>query len=468
MLGTLIVAELVSQTRRRQVSCVEVIQDTLERVDRSGDSYNCFINVLPERALGRARALDAAASTPGNLGPLHGVPISVKDNIDVEGVPTTNGSPIFTDAIADESARVVKLLEAAGAIVFAKNNEYDFGYCAPNPFFGPTHNPWDRTRSCAGSSSGSAAAVSAGLGFGSIGSDGGGSIRMPASLCGVVALKPTLALVPRDGTVPLHPTLSVTGPVGRTVDDCRLLLGSMILRADDKASRSFTGPRRYSSRRLDQLRIGIPTEQPEEIISSDMRNAFETTRALLEQAGAETVDVDLPDYALAGTMMWVISGAEAAEFLHPLLESDRVSEINPTTLALFRRGQTILAADYLRAQRLRQLMIRQMKEIHRTVDVVVLPTTPIPTYPIGASEVQVDDEFRNPLELCTQYTTLFNLTGQPAITLPCALSSEGLPLGVQVTGPPYSEDLLLDVADQLERLFEFKQPSLEQAQTSVA
>ena len=446
--------EVARRIREKDISPTELVGIVLERIDRLGPSLNCYITVFAERSLEYAREMERLLAEGTYLGPLHGVPISVKDNIPIQGTRTTFGSAILEDWVPKSTAAVVQRLWSAGAIVIGKNNLYDFAYCAPNPVYGPTRNPWDLDRSCAGSSSGSASAVAAGLGYGSIGSDGGGSIRMPAAFCGVVGLKTTFDLVPRAES--LHPTLSVMGPMTRAVKDTAILLNAIA--GPDPADPAHAGhpPSEgdYSSQLEDgivDLRVGVPVSQPSEVVDPQVRAAFEQACLVLEAEGARLIEVQLPDFTVARTLMWVISGCEAAEVLRPFIRSDERKKIHPTTYSLLRRAEFLPATEYIHAQRVRQKFIEVMRKVMASVDVVALPAVPITPFLIGQTSIEVEGRIEEPLNMSTRYTTLFNLTGQTAVVLPCGFSSDNLPIGLQLAAPPYQEALLLRTARTYER-----------------
>lgn len=446
---------LVEVSRRIQssdLSPVEVTDAILDRIDRIGPSVNCYITIVADRARQQARAYEALFRAGVSLGPLQGVPIALKDDIQTAGVRTTVGSPILKDWIPARSATVAKRLEASGAVLLGKNNMYDFAYNGPNPLYGPTHNPWDLNRTCGGSSSGSAAAVAAGLAFGAIGSDAGGSIRIPASLCGVVGLKPTYGLVSRAGAVPLCPTLAVLGPIGRTVADVAAML-------QDVAGFDPNDPASQARPALDYamnlgdgirgLRLGILRLESLGPLDPEVGHRVEEAYQVLEREGANLVPISLPEFGLARAMMWAITGSEVAEYLRPYLR-ERSADFHPVTLASLERTEFIPATLYLRAQRVRKKMIADIKSAMDGVSAVILPTLPITAYPIGTRTQKVGRDEEDVLDLITRFTTIFNLTGLPALTLPCGFSEAGMPIGLQIGGHPWGESTILRIASAYE------------------
>ncbi|MDR7482446.1 MAG: amidase [Armatimonadota bacterium] len=439
------VAELV---RRREVSPTEVTGALLDRVARLGPTLNCYISVLGELAWQRAREAEELLARGTYLGPLHGIPLSLKDNIATAGVRTTAGSPILADWVPQTSATVADRLAAAGGVLLAKANLYEFAYGAPHPAYGPTRNPWNRDRTCGGSSSGSAAAVAAGLCYGSLGTDTGGSVRIPAAFCGVVGLKPTYGRVSRAGVVPVGYNLDHVGPIARTVRDAAVLLG-VIAGPDPADPTAVTLPVPDYAADLDEgvrgLRVGILRPQSSERIEPEVRAIVGRAYGVIEREGATLSEVALPDLAQARTVMWTISAAEAAEYHRPYLRT-RASDYHPVVRSLLETGEFILAADYVRAQRVRQRMALDVRSAMAGVDAVVLPALPVPAYPIGQRTMRVGGEEEDVLSIITRYTALFNLTGHPAIVLPCGFTSEGLPVGVQIVGHPFQEARLLRIA----------------------
>ncbi len=448
-------SDVAARIRTRALSPVEVVSAVIERIDRLAPKLNCYITVTADTAMRQARAMEELLAAGTYLGALHGIPISVKDNIPTEGVRTTVGSAILSDSVPSKSATVVQRLTAAGAIVVGKNNLYDFAYCAPNPLYGSTHNPWKLDRSCAGSSSGSASAVAAGLCYGSVGTDGGGSIRMPAAFCGIVGLKPTFGLIPMAGVAPLHPTLSVTGPMTRTVRDAAIMLQTMAGSEGSSAvdlSRSL--PKGSYTAKLEDgvkgLRLGVAVGQVSEVMHPEVRSVVVQAYGVLEDQGAVLSEVEMPDFTAARTLMWIISGAEAAEHLRPHLRA-HPKLFHPITYSLLRRAELIPATEYVHAQRVRQKFIKDVRAVMSGIDCLLLPATPTAAYAIGLDRIQVEGSDEEPLSMSTRYTTLFNLTGQPALVLPCGLTSERLPVGLQIAGHPFMDAVVLRVARAYER-----------------
>lgn len=457
------VAELI---RGRDVSAADVTEAVLARIDRVGPTLNCYISVLHEQARAQARRLDEALQAGRYLGPLHGIPISLKDNINTAGIETTAGSPILAGSVPTTNATVVDRVQAAGAVVIAKANLYEFAYGAPHPRFGPVRNPWKLDRSCGGSSSGSASAVAGGLCYGSIGTDTGGSIRGPASLCGIVGVRPTYGLVSRAGVIPVSYSLDAAGPMTRTVRDAALLLQAMAGHDPrDPASATRATPD-FTARLglgLRGLQLGIPLPAALEELDAEVRAAIRQAYTVFEREGAELVEVNLPDYRIATTVMWAIASVEAAEYHRGYLRT-RAEDYHPKVRTLLELGEFIPATEYVHVQRVRQALIAQFRAVFKTVDAVLVPAFPGVAYRIGAESVRLNGR-DVPLKGLAHYTTLFSVTGRPALVMPCGFSAEGLPIGLQIGARAFDEATLFQVADAYERATEWhrKQPAVAAA-----
>jgi len=445
--------ELAAMIRSRAVSPVDVVRATLEHIERIGSALNCYITIMGGEAEKEAERLEQLLGEGAYLGPLHGVPISLKDNICTAGTRTTAGSPILEHWVPDQDATAVQRLKAAGAIIIAKANLYEFAFGAPHTRFGPTHNPWDLDRSCAGSSSGSAAAVAAGLCHASIGTDTGGSIRIPATLCGIVGSKPTYGLVSRAGVIPVSYNMDHVGPMTRTVPDAAVVLQAM---AGPDPKDSTTVPATLPDflsiieDGVQGLRIGILALQATEAIQPEVREAVRRAYAVFDREGATLSEVVLPDLTQARTVNWVICGAEAAEYHRPYLRT-RAGDYHPVVRALLEGGEFIPATDYIHAQRVRRRFTEEVRSALAGVDVLILPAAALEAYRIGQRTVMLDGLEEDVLQANTRYTPLFDLTGHPALVLPCGFSSTGLPIGLQVVGKPLDDARVFRVARAYER-----------------
>jgi aspartyl-tRNA(Asn)/glutamyl-tRNA(Gln) amidotransferase subunit A len=446
--------------RQRKVSPVELTKAHLERIQRLDPQVNSYITVTAEEAMQSARQAEAAlqrgetqAGEP--LGPLHGLPLAVKDLYETQGIRTTAGTKHFSDYIPAEDAVVVKQLKSAGAVVLGKHNMHEIalGLTTVNPHFGTCHNPWAGERIVGGSSGGSAAALAARLCLGALGSDTGGSIRVPAALCGIVGLKPTRGRVSLRGVIPLSWNLDHAGPMARTVFDVAILL-QVIAGYDAMDPYCINIPVDDYTRDIHQgvrgWRIAIAGDdyfnrtQPE--ILEAVRQAARTFEAL----GAQVVETPFPDIyqaALANGMM--VIGDAAAFHASRLLENP--GDFGPDVLQRLKSGAALPVRDYIQARRTQTLLRRQFASFFGSYDLLLMPTTPVAAPPIeGPDAVEL-------ARLLTRYTAPFNLTGLPALSLPCGFTAEGLPIGLQIIGPDWGEAKLLRGAYAYERVTDWHQ-----------
>jgi aspartyl-tRNA(Asn)/glutamyl-tRNA(Gln) amidotransferase subunit A len=435
------IAELAAALAGGRTSSEAVTRACFARIDLFGPPTNAFITVLRDQALAAARAADEARAQGRAAGPLHGVPISLKDIIDVRGVPTTAASAMRRGHVAAADAVVVERLRAAGAVLVGKTNLHEFALGPTNDdsAYGPVRHPRDESLSSGGSSGGSAVSVATGMAWGSIGTDTGGSIRIPAAACGVVGLKPSIGEVPTDGVVPLSPTFDHVGPLCRTVADARLLFDVL----------TGVPPSPGSTPPAGSLRLGIPRAYFLEHVDREVAASFERACGRLTQSGVKIKTVSIPHVADTAPIYVTIALAEAAEY-HATTIAERPGDYHPTIRIRLEAARYILAEDYLRAHRGRRVLIDEVDQAVGGVDALLLPTLPVPAQPVGAATVRIgdwEDSVRNTLLRLTQ---TFNVTGHPAITLPCEPTPAGLPVGVQLVGARGGTHRLLDVAAALE------------------
>ena len=452
-LNSLGVAEAARRIREGEVSPVALTAACLERIAALDAQVNAFITVMADEAVYDARRVELELERGENPGPLAGVPIAIKDLFDTAGVRTTAGSRFFAERIPDRDAFVVERLRDAGAVILGKLNmhEWALGVTNDNPHYGACHNPSALDRITGGSSGGSAAALAAGMCCGSLGSDTGGSIRIPASLCGIVGLKPTYGRVSTRGVVPLSWSLDHVGPMGRTVSDVAQLLqviagrdsadpGSANLPTDDYAADLHDG--------VSGWRIGVVNDAWLGEIEPDVRSAVCTAVDALATAGAWIEELDAPDLPDAARLNGLMTTADAAAFHRDRIEQSP-GDFGQDVLARLRRGAAYGAADYADARR-RQTVLRRtfeswFAEHGGTLDVVVLPTTPCTAPRIA----ELDAVAMAPI--LTRLTAPFNLTGLPALSVPCGVSSDGLPVGLQFVGAPWAERRVLRAGRAYER-----------------
>jgi aspartyl-tRNA(Asn)/glutamyl-tRNA(Gln) amidotransferase subunit A len=435
--------------RGRQISSMELTRAYLARIERLNPRLRAYITLTPEGAERQARNADAEMATGAYHGPLHGVPLGIKDLFDVSGVPTTFGSKILEHNVASQDAAVVARLKHAGAVILGKHNlhEFAFGITSENPHFGAVRNPWNTERIPGGSSGGTASAVAAGLCAAGIGSDTGASIRAPASFCGVVGLKPTYGRVSRIGGLPLAWSLDHAGPIARSVPDCALMLqaiaghdptdpGSADIPVPDFSEQLQAG--------ISGLRVGVPREYFFEVVEPDVEKTVRAAIDVLSNLGARVKDISLPHVMHAQVAGNVIMSAESAAW-HATWLRERPEDYGSDVLARIRGGQLIRAVDYLASQQMRTLVQADFRQAFEQVDVVVSPTVPLVAPPIGHTLEPGGPLHVVPRSIANRATVPCNLTGMPAISIPCGFS-EGLPVGLQIMAPAFAEPLVLRVA----------------------
>ena len=427
-LKTLTLARALDLIRKKQLSPVELTEAVLQRIEAINSQVGVFITVTSDEARKQARSAAQGA--------LQGIPIAVKDLFDTKGIRTTAGSRVYANRIPAEDAVVVQKLKGAGAVLVGKTNlhEFAFGVTNDNPHYGAVRNPWDPNRVAGGSSGGSAAAVALSLALGATGTDTGGSIRIPASLCGVVGLKPTYGLVSTQGVIPLSESLDHCGPLTRTVEDAAVLLD--VIAATHTALESG----------VSGLRIGVPRSYFFDRVNPEVHAAVRNAIRALGKLGAELVDIDLPSARLQQDIFTKIACTEAYAYHRPLLEKYR-DLYGADILPRIEMGKTISSADYFEAQRMRQTMKDECDRAFQTVDVIATPTTPITAPLIAQLEVQWDDGAEPVAMALTRLTRPFNLVGLPAISIPCGMDSQGLPIGLQFAGRAFEESTVLRVAN---------------------
>jgi aspartyl-tRNA(Asn)/glutamyl-tRNA(Gln) amidotransferase subunit A len=441
-------AELLGLLRRREVSATELTQAFLERIERLDGGLNCYITVTAEGALREARRLDRGRIKPG---PLHGLPLALKDLCATKGVRTTAGSKILGSWVPDFDATVVERWRAAGAVLLGKLNMHElaYGVTTNNPHFGPTRNPWDPARIPGGSSGGSGAAVAACLCAGAIGTDTGGSIRIPAGACGVVGFKPTYGRVSRHGIVPLSWSLDHVGPLAKTVEDAALLLTAM----------AGADPRdpTCSTRRVENLRaavrqspkgmkVGVPREHFFDLLSDEVKEAFEGALAVLKRLGVRVVSLSLPSLTQAQPAELAIMMAEASAY-HGRSLQERPGDFGADVRAFLELGRLVPATTMIAAQRLRARLGAECAAAFDRVDALVVPGLAVTAPRIEDQVVAVGGAIVDVGLALSRNMMPFNLTGLPAVAVPCGQSGDGLPIGLQFVGPAFGESAVVRVAN---------------------
>ena len=442
------IEEFARKLRARELTALDITQTCLRRIDERQPSLNAFIRVMADEARRDAEDADRELAAGRDRGPLHGVPIAVKDIIDVTGIPTTAASHVREGHVARSDAPVITRLRDAGAVIIGKTNldEFAFGTTSENSAFGAVRHPLDATRSPGGSSGGSAVAVAAGMALAALGTDTGGSIRIPAAACGIVGLKPTLGEISSEGVVPLSKTFDHVGPFARTVGDAVLLHHAM----------SGSGAELRSGgadllRAAKDLRLGIPRGYLTDLLDGDVRVRFDEVAAALRSAGATIADVSIPHASMTPAVYMHIHASEGATYHARTLDSmpDRYTPVVRSRLEV---GRYVLAQDYHRALEGRALLRREVEAALTGCDALILPTLPIAAPARGAESVLVNGAPEPVRALMLRQTQLFNVTGHPTISIPCGVTSDGLPVGLQIVGHHDRTGDLLDAAQSIERL----------------
>ncbi|MDE0624401.1 MAG: amidase [Bryobacterales bacterium] len=442
-----------------QLSPVEVVRHALRRIARLDPVLNSYLSVTADHALERARQAESEIRAGRHKGPLHGVPYAAKDLLDTKGIRTTVGSRILSDNVPAADAAVVESLSAAGAILLGKTgmHEWAYGITNNNPHFGPVRNPWNTECIPGGSSGGSAAALAAGLCSFSLGSDTGGSIRIPAALCGIAGLKPTFGRVSRRGAFPLGHTLDTLGPFGLTVQDTALAYQAIAGRdgADPTTvDKPVELPRFDAEPSLKGVVIGVPRASYYECLDPAVDSAVQSALSVLTGIGAQLREVAVPDIDLANSLHRLILLAEGTSVHHRRLEEHR-EQFGDDVRALLDQGRLVLASDYLNAQRQRKRFCREFARTLQTVDALVAPAVPIPTARIGELEVEVNGRLENVRLATTRNIRALNLTGLPVLSVPCGFHSDGLPIGIQIVGKAFDERRVLEIGHAYETATEW-------------
>ena len=435
------ITELAPLVAAGHVSSVDLTKACLAEIEAHNDALRAFITVTAEEALAQARERDAEIAAGRCRGPLHGIPVSLKDLIDQRGVPTTAASHVRDGHIAAGDAPVAATLREAGAVFVGKTNlhEFAFGTTSDETAYGAVRNPHDQTRSPGGSSGGSAVAILTGMSVASIGTDTGGSVRIPAAACGAVGLKPTYGELSAAGVVPLSRSLDHVGPLARSVADAWLLY--LVMRGTPPA----VGASWAEARRINGLRLGVLRPYMHDILDDEVRGRFAEALAWLRQAGAKTVDVAIPHAGDTAPIYVHTSLPEAAAY-HATAVAEHPERYTPNVRLRLEMGRYVLAEDYARAQRGRDVLRAEVDRALADVDALVLPTLPIPAPPIGAAAVEVSGKAESVRNMMLRLTQLFNVTGHPAISIPCGATSDGLPCGFQIVGRRHETEALLAVA----------------------
>jgi aspartyl-tRNA(Asn)/glutamyl-tRNA(Gln) amidotransferase subunit A len=440
----LTIDDFARQVRAGQTTAAAVLDSCLERIQTDNPRLNAFILVTADEARRQARRADEELAAGVDRGALHGVPISIKDLFDVSDTPTTAASRVRDGHVANADATVITRLRHAGAVFVGKTNlhEFAFGTTNEDSGYGPARNPLDPTRSPGGSSGGSAASLVSGMALATLGTDTGGSIRIPAAVCGTVGLKPSYGELPTEGVVPLSRTMDHVGPLTLTVADAWHVFHAL---RGDAVMRPFVASP------VNRLRFGVPRKYFCDLLDRDVRRAFETSIEMMRSAGATIHDVEIPNARFIATIYVHIVFGDAAPYHAAALETMPERYTPPVRMRL-EMARYVLAEDYTRALEGREVLRREVDAALSGYDALLLPTVPIPAPSIGATTVEIDGSKEPIRNVMLRLTQLFNITGHPAISVPCGKTAVGLPCGLQLVGTRGQTDQLLHIAAGVEGL----------------
>ena len=450
-LTSLTVAQLAQRIRSREVSPVDVADAFLRRIEAVEPKLNAFITRLDDHARRAAASAEAEIIAGEYRGPFHGIPVGLKDLFWTEGIRTTSGSMLDADFVPMEDAEVASRLTAAGAYCIGKLHmtEFAFDGTSRNHHYGPARNPWDTARMAGGSSSGSGVAVASCEAPIALGTDTGGSVRVPAALCGVTGFKPTYGLISRYGVTPLSWSMDHVGPLARTVEDAALAL-NVIAGHDPRDRASIDAPIQDYTRDLERgvrgLRIGVPREYVWEMVDREVRNAFDEAMKALESLGATVEDVSIPDLELINPAGSIVQTSEAATIHRPRLLSSG-DRYDPVIRRRFESGLFVPAEAYLTAQRVRARCRQNILDTLESVDLLAVPTTSIAAPLIEQERIDVNGQEVSTREAVLRITRIFSAAGLPAISVPCGFTETRLPIGLQLVGKPLADSTVLQAAN---------------------
>ncbi len=455
------IREAAAEIHSGLITPTELVLEMLEHIDEQDSEIQAYITVMREQALEDADKAESELRTGLYRSQLHGIPIAVKDLIAVKGVRTTAGSKVLGEYVSQEDAMVVEQLRKSGAIIIGKTNTFEFAY---GPYSPPTRNPWDATRTTGGSSGGSAAAIASGMCLGAIGTDTGGSIRIPSACCGVTGLKPTYGRVSCYGVIPLSWSLDHVGPMGRSAEDCAILFDALA-KYDPRDPNSVSGPpsratatliegaEGRSPMSLQGIKLGVPQESFYAPLDPEVRSSWRAALHVLEEEGAEILDVEVPLPTMDLYRTIQMPEATLAHVQKGWL-TEQIDHYSETVRSRLIQGQTVSAVDYLRAQYDRRIFSSSLRAVMQRVDALVLPTLPVPAVPVEkmGQDIEIDGITENATVALLRLTMPFNLAGLPTISFPCGFSTDGLPVGLQVAGKPFEEATVLRIAHAYQQL----------------
>ncbi|MFD1674450.1 amidase [Alicyclobacillus fodiniaquatilis] len=450
------IGQLHADIIAKKISPVELVEDALAKVEADNQKYNAFVTVAREQALEAASAAEREILRGDVRGFLHGIPIGIKDIIYTDEMRTTMGSAVYQDFVPQEDALVVARLKAAGAIILGKLHTHEFAYgpTGDRSFCGPARNPHDPARVTGGSSSGAAAAVALDWIAAGVGTDTGGSIRIPAACCGVVGLKPTYDLIARTGVYPLSASLDHVGPLAQSVSDCAHMLAAMVRSDETNTDSKFHFTDQYRQTLYDgvsELRIGVPRQYFWDMLEPEIRQRNTWVIEQLEGQGAVIVPVDLTHITQFVSAHQAIQRSEAYT-VHTVHIRDFAAVMDAELLDRLNLSMKVFGYEYVQAKSFQQEAKRMVDELWANVDCILTPTLPIFAPYIDERDIIVDEKQTTVRDALLRCTSPFNLTGHPALSVPCGRGQAGLPMAVQVVGPMYNEARLFQIGFAIEQM----------------
>ena len=436
------------------ISPTELVEAHLEWIELTDSSLNSFITLLHDESLKAAIEAENEIKNGDYRGPLHGIPIGLKDLYSTKGIRTTVGSKIMEDWVPDYDAGVVEKFIESGSILMGKLQMHEFAYgpTSENVHYGPAHNPWDTSRVTGGSSGGSGSAVASGQCMLALGTDTGGSVRIPSALCGIVGLKPTFGLVSRYGVFPLSYSLDTVGPITRTVRDNALVMNSIVGHDSRDPSSSF-GPFLDYTSLLDKdvsgIRLAVPREHFFDLVDFEVKQSFDQALSVLENIGMEIDEVSIPMLNEVTSIATAITAVEGVE-VHLSNLRDRYEDYDPQVRDRLELGLFITGPQYVTAQRARVALSNQIEQVLCTYDAIVTPTIPVSAPKIGQTLVDIRGSLVKRVDVLPRLTRPFNLFGGPSITIPCGSDSNNLPIGLQISGKHFEDAMVLQIANAFE------------------
>lgn len=435
--------QLFNGYRKKEFSPIEITKSYINKIERRAE-LNAYITVNADKALKQAEISEKKLMLGESIGVLEGIPLSIKDNIETKGIVTTNGSKVLRNSVPTENAYVTEKALSAGAINLGKTNlpEFVFGVTGNNPYYGYTRNPWHKEHSPGGSSAGSAAAVAADLCVASIGTDTTGSIRIPASSCGIVGLKPTFSYIKTKGVKPHSWSLDNVGPLAKNVTDLAWLMEA--LTGDEY--------KKYCDRDIKGVRIGVPNNYFNENIDKEVKMLFEDALNSLEKQGAILIDIDIP---FISEDIDILAGLVFAETAYSHKENIEKYGymIGDYIKGLLSPGFNVTAFDYINGFKNKEKVKYTFERLFEDIDILATPSLPVPPPKIETQDINIDGFTENILDTMTRYVQVFNFTNQPAMSIPCGITKDNLPVGIQMAAGAYKESLLIKVGYAYEQYY---------------